>query len=62
MKLLLFSLAGFAAGVVVSWAYIASLKATLKIYRTYIENRLQRGGLPNAEISGPISLKEEEAS
>ena len=45
MKLLLFSLAGFAAGVVVSWAYIASLKATLKIYKTYVENRLQRGGL-----------------
>jgi hypothetical protein len=46
MKLLVFFIAGFAAGMVVSGAYIASLKATVKLYKTYIENRLQQADSP----------------
>jgi hypothetical protein len=40
MKLLALFLAGLAAGVAVSWIYIASMKATLKVYATYIHDRI----------------------
>jgi len=40
MKLLPLFLGGFAAGLAVCWAYIGSLKATLKLYETYIHERI----------------------
>jgi hypothetical protein len=40
MKLLALLLTGFAAGVAASWAYIASMKATLKLYKSYIHDRI----------------------
>jgi hypothetical protein len=41
MKLLALFLAGLAAGVAVCWAYIASLRATVKLYETYIHDRIE---------------------
>jgi len=40
MKLLPLFLAGFAAGLAVCWAYVSSLKATIKLYETYIHERI----------------------
>jgi hypothetical protein len=44
MKLLVVFLAGLAAGAAVSWAYIVSLKATLKLYQAYIYHRIDTQG------------------
>jgi hypothetical protein len=41
MTLLALFLAGLAAGVAVCWAYIASLRATVKLYETYIHDRIE---------------------
>lgn len=40
MKLLPLFLAGFAAGLAACWAYIGRLKATIKLYETYIHERI----------------------
>jgi len=40
MKLLSLFLAGFAIGIAVCWAYIGSLKATIRLYETYIHQRI----------------------
>jgi hypothetical protein len=40
MKLLALFLAGLAAGVALCWAYLASLRATVKLYETYIHDRI----------------------
>jgi len=40
MNLLPFFVAGFAAGVAVCWVYIRSLKGTIKLYETYIHERI----------------------
>jgi hypothetical protein len=40
MKLLALFLAGLTAGVAVCWAYVASLRATVKLYETYIHDRI----------------------
>lgn len=40
MKLLSLFLAGFAAALAVCWAYIRSLKLTIKLYETYIHDRI----------------------
>jgi hypothetical protein len=40
MKLLALLLTGFAAGVAASWIYLASMKATLKLYKSYIHDRI----------------------
>jgi hypothetical protein len=42
MKLFLGFLAGTAVGLIVSRAYILSLKATLKFYENYIHERIDR--------------------
>ncbi len=40
MKLLALFLGGFAAGIAICWAYIGSLKATIRLYETYIHQRI----------------------
>jgi len=40
MKLLPLFLAGFAAGLAVCWAYIGRLKTAIKLYETYIHERI----------------------
>ena len=40
MELLPLFLAGFAAGVAACWAYIGRLKASIKLYETYIHQRI----------------------
>jgi len=40
MKLVEVFVAGVVVGLAVSWAYILSLKATIKVCRTYIEDRI----------------------
>ena len=40
MELLPLFMAGFAAGLAVCWVYIRSLKGTIKLYETYIHERI----------------------
>ncbi len=40
MELLPLFLAGFAVGLAVCWAYIGRLKATIRLYETYIHERI----------------------
>jgi len=40
MRSLPLFLAGFAAGIALCWAYIRSLKATIRLYETYIRRRI----------------------
>jgi hypothetical protein len=40
MKLLLSFLAGFATGIAVCWVYVGHLKATIRLYETYIHRRI----------------------
>ena len=42
MKLLALFLSGFVAGVAVSWAYIRSLKSTLRVYQHYVHDRINK--------------------
>jgi len=41
MKLVEVFVAGVVVGLAVSWTYILSLKATIRICRTYIEDRIR---------------------
>ncbi|MGH9444754.1 MAG: hypothetical protein ACRD3O_03380 [Terriglobia bacterium] len=54
MRLFVGFLAGVAVGLIVSRAYILSLKATLKLYQRYIHERLdqQWTGERHGEIPG----------
>ncbi len=52
-KLTIAALAGFLAGVAVSWTAIRSLKAKIKLYETYIHDRID--GTPEARIDAPKS-------
>jgi hypothetical protein len=40
MKLFALLLTGFGAGVAASWTYIASMRATVKLYKSYIHDRI----------------------
>jgi hypothetical protein len=60
MKLLPLFLVGFGAGLAACWAYIGSLKTTIKLYEAYIHQRidtLSKGGQSN-ERPAPASSHE----
>ncbi len=42
MKLVAAFLAGLIAGLALSWTYIVSLKATIKLYRSYVYDRIDK--------------------
>ncbi|HMD96156.1 MAG TPA: hypothetical protein VKM93_02340 [Terriglobia bacterium] len=55
MKLLPLFLAGFAAGLAVCWAYIRRLTATIKLYETYIHERIDAMAKHDATDENPAA-------
>jgi hypothetical protein len=50
-------LAGLLAGVALSWTYILSLKATIKLYRSYIHTRIDKQWDEAKKEHGPVSRR-----
>jgi hypothetical protein len=55
IKLLVGFLGGFAAGVAICWIYMASMKATLKLYKTYIQERIDAQSPDEQHSAKPIA-------
>ena len=56
MKLLAAFLVGLVAGIALSWTYIVSLKATIKLYRSYIQERIDKQWAEEAGHEGQAHL------
>jgi hypothetical protein len=55
IKLLVGFLGGLAAGVGICWIYVASMKATLKFYKTYIHERIDVQSQGEQHSTKPIA-------
>jgi hypothetical protein len=55
MRLLPLFLAGFAAGLAVCWAYIGRLKSNIRLYETYIHERIDALSQHGQRHNGPAT-------
>jgi hypothetical protein len=63
VRMLALFLSGVAVGIAISWAYVRSLKATLRAYKTYVHERMSQKldqELPAWKIGKRATRKEAE--